>query len=52
MLAKLQALEVQLQFWQAQTKAKAKTLADVSKLADAIGKNVRRDHQEKLTIET
>jgi uncharacterized protein (TIGR02231 family) len=52
MLAKLQALEVQLQFWQAQTKAKTKTLADASKLADAIGKNVRRDHQEKLTIET
>jgi uncharacterized protein (TIGR02231 family) len=52
MLAKLQALEVQLQFWQAQTKAKTKTLADTSKLADAIGKNVRRDHQEKLTIET
>ena len=50
MLAKLQALEVQLQFWQAQTKAK--TLADTSKLADAIGKNVRRDHQEKLIIET
>jgi uncharacterized protein (TIGR02231 family) len=52
MLAKLQALEVQLQFWQAQTKAKTKTLADTSKLADAIGKNVRRDHQEKLIIET
>ncbi len=52
MLAKLQALEVQLQFWQAQTKAKTKTLADAIKLADAIGKNVRRDHQEKLTIET
>ena len=45
MLAKLQALEVQLQFWQAQTKAKTKTVADSYKLADAIGKNVRRDHQ-------
>jgi uncharacterized protein (TIGR02231 family) len=52
MLAKLQALEAQLEFWQAQTKAKTKTVADSYKLADAIGKNVRRDHQEKLTIET
>jgi uncharacterized protein (TIGR02231 family) len=50
--SKLQALEAQLQFWQAQTKAKTKTVADSYKLADAIGKNVRRDHQEKLTIET
>ena len=50
--SKLQALEAQLQFWQAQTKAKTKTVADSYKLAEAIGKNVRRDHQEKLTIET
>jgi len=50
--SKLQALDAQLQFWQAQTKAKTKTVADSYKLADAIGKNVRRDHQEKLTIET
>ena len=50
--SKLQALDAQLQFWQAQTKAKTKTVADSYKLAEAIGKNVRRDHQEKLTIET
>jgi predicted RNase H-like nuclease (RuvC/YqgF family) len=51
MQAKLQALEVQLQFWQAQTKAKTKTLADTNKLADAIGKNVRRANQEKFAVE-
>jgi uncharacterized protein (TIGR02231 family) len=52
MQAKLQALEVQLQFWQAQTKAKTKTLADTNKLADAIGKNVRKSSQEKFANET
>jgi len=52
MQAKLQALEAQLKFWQAQTKAKTKTLADTNKLADTIGKNVRRDNQEKFAIET
>ena len=50
--AKLQALEAQLQFWQAQTKAKTKTVADSYKLADAIGKNVRISHQEKFAVET
>jgi uncharacterized protein (TIGR02231 family) len=50
--AKLQALEAQLQFWQAQTKAKTKTVADSYKLADAIGKNVRISNQEKFVIET
>ena len=49
--AKLQALEAQLQFWQAQTKAKTKTVADSYKLADAIGKNVRTFHQEKFAVE-
>ena len=39
--AKLDALEAQLQFWQAQTKAKTKTVADSYKLADAIGRNVQ-----------
>jgi uncharacterized protein (TIGR02231 family) len=50
--AKLQALEAQIQFWQAQTKAKTKTVADSYKLADAIGKNIRMSNQEKFTIET
>jgi len=48
MLAKLQALEVQLQFWQAQTKAKTKTLADTSKLADAIGKKCPEGSSRKI----
>lgn len=51
-LAKLQALEAQLQFWQAQTKAKTKTVADSYKLADAIGKNVQKSSQDKFAAET
>ena len=50
--SKLQALEAQLQFWQAQTKAKTKTVADSYKLADAIGKNIRISNQEKFAVET
>jgi uncharacterized protein (TIGR02231 family) len=49
--AKLQALDAQLEFWQAQTKAKTKTVADSYKLAEAIGKNVRIAHQEKFAID-
>jgi uncharacterized protein (TIGR02231 family) len=52
MQAKLQALDAQLQFWQAQTKAKTKTVADSYKLSDAIGKNVRKSSQEKFAGET
>jgi hypothetical protein len=48
--AKLQALDAQLQFWQAQTKAKTKTVADSYKLAEAIGKNVQKSNQEKFTV--
>ncbi|MGP8154493.1 MAG: mucoidy inhibitor MuiA family protein [Smithella sp.] len=50
--AKLQALEAQLQFWQAQTKAKTKTVADSYKLANAIGRNVKKTSQEKFDNET
>ncbi|MFA5322989.1 MAG: DUF4140 domain-containing protein [Smithella sp.] len=50
--AKLQALDAQLQFWQAQTKAKTKTVVDSYKLADAIGKNVQKSNQEKFAVET
>ena len=50
--AKMQALDVQLQFWQMQTKAKTKTVADADTLAAAIGRNVKRSSQEKFTIET
>jgi|SRR5208337_2063310 uncharacterized protein (TIGR02231 family) len=50
--AKLEALDAQLLFWQAQTKAKTKTVADSYKLADAIGRNVHKAHQEKFAAET
>lgn len=50
--AKMQALEVQLQFWQMQTKAKTKNVADADNLAAAIGRNVKRSSLEKFTIET
>ncbi len=50
--AKLQALDVQLQFWQMQTKAKTKNVADADNLAAAIGRNVRKSSQEKFVIET
>jgi uncharacterized protein (TIGR02231 family) len=50
--AKLEALDAQLLFWQAQTKAKTKTVADSYKLADAIGRNVHKAHQEKFVTET
>jgi uncharacterized protein (TIGR02231 family) len=52
MQAKLKALDVQLLFWQAQTKAKTKTVADADNLAAAIGRNSRKIYSEKNTIET
>ena len=52
MQAKLKALDVQLQFWQAQTKAKTKTLAEADLLASAIGRNSRKIYSEKNAIET
>lgn len=50
--AKLQSLEVQLQFWQMQTKAPAKNVADADNLAAAIGRNVKKSSQEKFAVET
>ncbi|PKN69591.1 MAG: hypothetical protein CVU54_09655 [Deltaproteobacteria bacterium HGW-Deltaproteobacteria-12] len=50
--AKLQALEVQLQFWQMQTKAKTKNVAEADTLAAAIGRNVKKSSQEKFGLET
>ncbi|MDI6742014.1 MAG: mucoidy inhibitor MuiA family protein [Smithella sp.] len=49
--SKLQAFGAQLEFWQAQTKNKPKTILDSNKLADAIGQNVRKINQEKYTAE-
>ena len=49
--AKLQALDAQMQFWQAQTKARTKTIAESYQLAEAIGKNIRIANQEKYSVE-
>ena len=49
--AKMQALDVQLQFWQMQTKAKTKTVADADNLSAAIGRNVRKSSQGKFAVE-
>ena len=51
MLAAFQSLEAQLQFWQAQAKTKARTSDETVGLAALIGKNVKKDMQEKLTLE-
>jgi uncharacterized protein (TIGR02231 family) len=49
--ARLQAIDAQIQFWQAQTKAKTKTIADSYKTAEAIGKNILKANQEKFAAE-
>lgn len=49
--ARLQALDVQMQFWQMQTKAKIKSIADADNLSAAIGKNIRKATQEKFSVE-
>lgn len=49
--AKIQGLDAQIQFWQAQTKARTKTVVDSYKLSDAIGKNVQKSSQDKITAE-
>lgn len=49
--AGIQSLELQLQFWQAQTKAKTKNLVEANNLAAAIGKNSRKDYSEKYSAE-
>jgi uncharacterized protein (TIGR02231 family) len=49
--AKLQSIEIQIQFWQAQTKAKTKTVTDADNYAAAIGRNVRKAYQTKYASE-
>lgn len=51
MLAAFQSLEAQLQFWQAQAKTKARTSDETVGLAALIGNNVKKDIQDKLTLE-
>jgi uncharacterized protein (TIGR02231 family) len=43
----INALDVQIQFWQLQTKAKMKTVADANNMSSAIGKNIRKAYQDK-----
>jgi uncharacterized protein (TIGR02231 family) len=49
--AAIQSLETQLQFWQSQAKAKAKSAEETVGLAAQIGKSVKKDTQEKLALE-
>jgi uncharacterized protein (TIGR02231 family) len=50
-LATIRGLESQIQFWQLQTKARVKTLADAGNLAAAIGRNVKKANQDKMARE-
>ncbi|MDI6777513.1 MAG: mucoidy inhibitor MuiA family protein [Syntrophales bacterium] len=45
------SLETQIQFWQSQTKAKMKTIPDAFNMASAIGKNIQKAYQGKLSSE-
>ena len=47
----IQSLDAQLRFWQAQDKAKTRTAEETAGLAAQIGKNVKKDMQEKLALE-
>lgn len=49
--AKVHGLDTQIQFWQAQTKAKTKTVTDADNLSSAIGRNIRKIYSEKNAIE-
>ena len=48
--ASLHGLDNQIQFWQQQTKAKAKTTIEAGVIAAAIGKNIKKAYQEKLNL--
>ncbi len=50
-VAGIQALDAQIQFWQAQAKARAKSVEDAATLSALIAKSVNKAVQEKLTIE-
>jgi len=49
--AGIRALDTQIQFWQLQTKAKVKTIADAGNMSNAIGKNIKKMLQDKLALE-
>ena len=50
--ATIRGLDTQIQFWQLQTKAKLKTMTDVYNMSAAIGKNIQKAYQDKLSKET
>ena len=50
--ATIRGLDTQIQFWQLQTKAKLKTMADVYNMSAAIGKSIQKSHQDKLSKES
>jgi uncharacterized protein (TIGR02231 family) len=49
--ADIRALDTQIQFWQLQTKARVKTIADAGNMSAAIGKNTKKMVQDKLALE-
>jgi uncharacterized protein (TIGR02231 family) len=49
--SEIQARDAQIQFWQAQAKANARGVEETIGLAAQIGKSVKKDLQEKLTLE-
>jgi uncharacterized protein (TIGR02231 family) len=50
--ATVRGLDTQIQFWQLQTKAKLKTMTDVYNMSAAIGKNIQKAYQDKLSKES
>ena len=50
--AMIRGLDTQIQFWQLQTKAKLKTVADVYNMSAAIGKSIQKAYQDKLSKES
>ena len=50
--AMIRGLDTQIQFWQLQTKAKLKTMADVYNMSAAIGKSIQKAYQDKLSKES
>jgi uncharacterized protein (TIGR02231 family) len=49
--AGIQALDAQIQFWQAQAKAKAKTVEEADAISTLLAMNVKKAYQEKLALE-
>ncbi len=50
LLAELEGIESQLQFWQQQIKAKAKTPAEAALIAANIGRNTKKAFLQKLSV--